>query len=131
VRNAEGNTPLHWACLNGRADVVRVLLTRGAAAAVLNAAGRSPVDEALAGGHEALLAVISECDAASGGGGADAIEEDGGGEGEDVEVEEFVLGGQEDEGGSGGGSDGDAAGAAAGAASAQGLADDAKDKLTL
>lgn len=35
-RNAEGSTPLHWACLNGRSEVVRLLMDRGASATVLN-----------------------------------------------------------------------------------------------
>ena len=36
VRNAEGNTPLHWACLNGCVDVAKVLLGHGASPASLN-----------------------------------------------------------------------------------------------
>ena len=36
VRNAEGNTPLHWACLNGCLDVAKVLLHHGASPAILN-----------------------------------------------------------------------------------------------
>lgn len=36
AKNSDGNTPLHWAALNGHAGVVRALLARGARAAVLN-----------------------------------------------------------------------------------------------
>lgn len=36
VRNAEGNTPLHWACLNGCIEVADILLGHGASPASLN-----------------------------------------------------------------------------------------------
>lgn len=36
VRNAEGNTPLHWACLNGCVAVADILLNHGASPASLN-----------------------------------------------------------------------------------------------
>jgi ankyrin repeat protein len=36
LKNEQGSTPLHWACLNGRADVVKLLMERGACATVLN-----------------------------------------------------------------------------------------------
>ena len=36
VRNAEGNTPLHWACLNGCVAVADILLSHGASPASLN-----------------------------------------------------------------------------------------------
>ena len=34
--NEEGNTPLHWACLNRQAEVVQRLLQAGAKATALN-----------------------------------------------------------------------------------------------
>ena len=36
IRNAEGNTPLHWACLNGCHTVAKILLDNGANPATLN-----------------------------------------------------------------------------------------------
>lgn len=77
--NADGNTSLHWACLNGHADVAALLLAAGGSASHLNAAQRTPVDEAqssVAEGAEACLAAIFEL---TGGGGeeVDDIDEDG------------------------------------------------------
>ena len=46
--NEEGNTPLHWACLNGHAAAASLLLAAGASASHLNGAQRTPVDEAQA-----------------------------------------------------------------------------------
>lgn len=37
LANADGNTALHWACLNGHAEVVRALMDMGAKATELNA----------------------------------------------------------------------------------------------
>lgn len=34
--NSEGNTPLHWACLNGCQGVIKLLLANGASASALN-----------------------------------------------------------------------------------------------
>ena len=36
IANEEGNTPLHWACLNGQIEVVKVLMMHGASPAALN-----------------------------------------------------------------------------------------------
>eukprot|EP00955_Chlamydomonas_euryale_P022550 238029-Chlamydomonas_euryale.AAC.13 len=36
MKNAEENTPLHWACLNGHTDVVRALLEKKASPCALN-----------------------------------------------------------------------------------------------
>jgi ankyrin repeat protein len=70
--NAQGNTPLHWACLNGVPAAVAALLAGGASPAALNAAERTPVDEAQGrgdGAGEACLVAIREWAAATGGGG--------------------------------------------------------------
>ena len=36
MKNAEGSTPLHWACLNGHKVIVRLLLEKQAVVSVLN-----------------------------------------------------------------------------------------------
>ena len=46
ARNKAGNTPLHWAALNGHLATVRILLEHGADAGVLNNAGHDAVYEA-------------------------------------------------------------------------------------
>ena len=80
--NADGNTSLHWACLNGHADVAALLLAAGGSASHLNVAQRTPVDEAqssVAEGAEACLAVIFEMTGGGGGEEVDDVEEDGDG----------------------------------------------------
>ncbi|KAK6333727.1 hypothetical protein TWF730_003910 [Orbilia blumenaviensis] len=44
--NESGNTPLHWACLNGHIQAVKALVQAGADPGVLNAAGHDCVYEA-------------------------------------------------------------------------------------
>ncbi|EPS39858.1 hypothetical protein H072_6262 [Dactylellina haptotyla CBS 200.50] len=44
--NNSGNTPLHWACLNGHLETVKVLVKAGADPGVLNGAGHDCVYEA-------------------------------------------------------------------------------------
>lgn len=46
ARNSAGNTPLHWAALNGHLEIVKALVQAGADIGVQNAAGRSAVGEA-------------------------------------------------------------------------------------
>jgi len=36
AKNAEGNTPLHYACLNGHVAIVKQLMMNGASASELN-----------------------------------------------------------------------------------------------
>src|SRR6187401_1024955 len=43
ARDADGNTALHWAALNGNAGLVKELLGRGALATVTNHVGASPL----------------------------------------------------------------------------------------
>jgi hypothetical protein len=99
-------------------------------------AGRTPVDEALSSGHEALLELINSFDVAGGGGAEVSVEfeggEDagGGGEGEDeaeAEAEAEAGGSRGAANGSGGGSGAAAAGGAGEAG--QRLAQEAKEKL--
>jgi hypothetical protein len=44
-KNVNGNTPLHWAGMNGHLEVVKVLVAAGADPAIVNAAGRDAVVE--------------------------------------------------------------------------------------
>lgn len=60
ISNVEGNTPLHWACLNGQIDAVRTLLGAGATATALNSHDNTPVDEALQRDFQDIVEVINE-----------------------------------------------------------------------
>ncbi|RYP11864.1 hypothetical protein DL767_011267 [Monosporascus sp. MG133] len=51
AKNAFGNTALHWACLGGHLDVVRLLLSRGASPAAANDKDQIPLDLAAFNGH--------------------------------------------------------------------------------
>ncbi|KAI0007350.1 ankyrin [Xylariaceae sp. FL0662B] len=51
AQNAFGNTALHWACLGGHLDVVKLLLSRGASPATPNDKDQIPLDLAAFNGH--------------------------------------------------------------------------------
>ncbi len=103
IKNKEGNTPLHWACLNAHKPVVQLLLERGAVISVLNSAGRTPVDEALSKDDQELIDLINSFNGGAAAAGTDEIEaeedeelnEGGGDGGEDQKWEEDAM--QEDE----------------------------------
>jgi len=42
AQNEEGNTPLHYACLNGHVDIVKILMLHGASPSDLNRWERNP-----------------------------------------------------------------------------------------
>jgi uncharacterized protein len=46
ARNDAGNTPLHWAALNGHLDCVQLLVQLGADVTIINSAGHDAVFEA-------------------------------------------------------------------------------------
>ena len=46
LQNASGNTPLHWAALNGHLPAVKLLIGAGADPSVMNRAGKDAVYEA-------------------------------------------------------------------------------------
>ena len=52
LQNASGNTPLHWAALNGHLLAVQLLMEAGADPTVLNKAGKDAVYEAETGGKD-------------------------------------------------------------------------------
>jgi hypothetical protein len=47
MANAQGNTALHWACVNGHCAVVEKLLAAGAKTTVCNAGERTALEEAM------------------------------------------------------------------------------------
>ena len=53
-QNSSGNTPLHWAALNGHLDAVKTLISAGADPAILNKAGHDAVYEAEINGKDAV-----------------------------------------------------------------------------
>jgi uncharacterized protein len=57
-KNVSGNTPLHWAAMNGQVGVVRVLVGWGADVGVLNVAGRDAVVEAEVSAREGWREVV-------------------------------------------------------------------------
>ena len=66
LANTEGNTPLHWACVNGKKEAVRVLMQAGANASSLNSHEATPVDEALVREFQDIVDLINECTRGSG-----------------------------------------------------------------
>ncbi|PKU73543.1 Ankyrin repeat domain-containing protein 2 [Dendrobium catenatum] len=57
--NNEKNTPLHWACLNGKKEVVKALILAGATVSLLNSYERTPMDEAVARGEMQVVDAVS------------------------------------------------------------------------
>ena len=87
TENAEGSTPLHWACLNGHVKIVEYLLDKGAKLSACNKTGRTPFDEALTRNQKAVLDYLeSRHDDGDNLEGADDPEKD-----IDGDVEEFKL----------------------------------------
>ena len=54
-QNSSGNTPLHWASLNGHLEAVKVLMGAGADPTITNKAGHDTVYEAEINGKETVV----------------------------------------------------------------------------
>lgn len=82
-RNVSGNTPLHWAGVNGHLEVVKKLVQAGADPTIINAAGRDAVVESEAsaktGAAECAVWLLKNCEGLeqSVGGGQEEEEESG------------------------------------------------------
>lgn len=59
-RDAEGNTPLYYACLKGYRDIVILLLDNGADAAVANNRSESPLHAAARSGNKEIISRLVE-----------------------------------------------------------------------
>ncbi|URE26767.1 Ankyrin repeat [Musa troglodytarum] len=57
--NSEKNSPLHWACLNGHIEVVKLLIQGGASVSLLNSHERTPMDEAVSRGKMDVINAIN------------------------------------------------------------------------
>lgn len=65
--NKEGNSPLHWACVTGQLECVKLLVETGKADVSLrNKAGRTPLDEAYDRGHSAVFDYLADQSAVPG-----------------------------------------------------------------
>lgn len=66
-QNVSGNTPLHWAALNGNLEVVQALVRHGADPTIVNEAGRDAVVEAEYSSKESAAEcatwLLRECEA--------------------------------------------------------------------
>ena len=55
ARDSQGNTALHYAALYGHADIVKLLLARGASAGLMNLNGQTPLDLAKTNTQDAFF----------------------------------------------------------------------------
>lgn len=55
LRNTAGNTPLHWAAINGHLEVVKTVVEAGADVTILNAAGQDACYAAELHGKEKIV----------------------------------------------------------------------------
>ena len=62
AQNSSGNTPLHWASLNGHLGAVKLLIGAGADPGIVNAAGHDAVYEAEVNGKDDVVEwLLKEC----------------------------------------------------------------------
>lgn len=78
-QNINGNTPLHWAALNGHLEIVKALVKAGADPTIVNEAGRDAVVEAEYSAKEKAAEcaewLLKECEALEKGAGGVQAEE--------------------------------------------------------
>lgn len=98
LQNASGNTPLHWAALNGHLPIVKLLIEAGADPTVLNKAGKDAVYEAEANEKNEVAAwLLTEgkgLESAAGGSGDHAALDAGGEVDADGRLEEVMKEGE-------------------------------------
>ncbi|KAL2420021.1 hypothetical protein ABEF95_001629 [Exophiala dermatitidis] len=90
-QNVSGNTPLHWAAINGHLEVVKALVAAGADPSIVNAAGRDAVVEsecsANKGAEECANWLLKNCEGLERGVGGGDEQQAADTTMEDVEVE--------------------------------------------
>ena len=59
-QDRKGNTPLHHCVLNGNYELVKLLLSYGAAIDIKNIAGKTPIEEAIEMNHLAVLSLLQK-----------------------------------------------------------------------
>ena len=96
AKNSFGNTALHWACLGGHLDVVKLLLSRGARPTAANDKDQIPLDLAAFNSHMHVVDYfLAQTKDIEGGNGADSNGSDGlAGAVKDVEMGEDDTGGE-------------------------------------
>lgn len=78
MQNSAGNTPLHWASLNGHLDAVKALVGAGADPALRNGTGHDAIYEAEVGGKDEVVSwLLKEGKGLEKGLGGDHVEEEG------------------------------------------------------
>lgn len=85
-QNQDGNSALHWAAMTGQLESVKVLLSCGMNARVLNKRGNDAYDVASASGKENIMQYLMKCGEAE-----DIMEEGLGDEEMDGQFEEEVV----------------------------------------
>jgi ankyrin repeat protein len=58
VTSLHGQTPLHFACIDGNIDIVKVLLENGVDVNLTNASGQTPLHVACSKGHTDVVQLL-------------------------------------------------------------------------
>ena len=59
VLNESGNTALHYAALNGKKEIVQILIEKKADSNLKNEFGRIPLEDALQNGHSEIAELLA------------------------------------------------------------------------